>query len=206
MWFNGSMTNDFALSPADQDLLFREARTANAFTDEPVTDEQLQAIFDLAKWGPTHMNAQPLRVVAVRSPEKRAQLVEAMMGSNQPKTLAAPLTLVFAFDQDYHEALTTQFPALPAARDMHASMGREGRSRAGIISASLQIGYWIMAIRAAGLAVGPMGGFDPEAVDKLLFPDGVSKSLVIANVGHGDPASYYPRGPRLGFDEVITTV
>ena len=32
-----------------QDLLFRSARTANAFTDEPVTDEQVRAIHDLVK-------------------------------------------------------------------------------------------------------------------------------------------------------------
>ena len=36
-----------------QDLLFREAHTANAFTDEPVTDAQMRAVYDLVKWGPT---------------------------------------------------------------------------------------------------------------------------------------------------------
>ena len=50
------------LDPAAQDLLFREARTANTFTDEPVTDEQVQAIYDLVKYGPTSMNQSPLRV------------------------------------------------------------------------------------------------------------------------------------------------
>ena len=54
-----------ALDTHAQDLLFRDARTANSFTDEPVTDEQLAAIHDLVKWGPTAMNQNPLRIVAV---------------------------------------------------------------------------------------------------------------------------------------------
>ena len=57
------MSDVLALDPAAQDLLFREARTANAFTDEPVSDEQVQAIYDLVKYAPTSMNQQPLRIV-----------------------------------------------------------------------------------------------------------------------------------------------
>src|SRR3954470_8988490 len=33
------MSDSLFLAPEAQDLLFREARTANTFTDEPVTDE-----------------------------------------------------------------------------------------------------------------------------------------------------------------------
>src|SRR6478735_3583109 len=79
------------LSPEAQDLLFRDARTANAFTDEPVTEEQVRAIYDLVKWAPTSMNIQPLRVVLVRTPEARGRLVEHMGGNNKPKTSTAPL-------------------------------------------------------------------------------------------------------------------
>lgn len=56
------------LDTAAQNLLFLDARTANAFTDEPVTDEQVQAVYDLVKYAPTAYNQQPLRVVLVRSP------------------------------------------------------------------------------------------------------------------------------------------
>ena len=67
-----------ALDPAAQDLLFREAQTANTFTDEPVTEEQVQAIYDLVKYGPTAFNQTPLRITLVRSAEARERLVQHM--------------------------------------------------------------------------------------------------------------------------------
>ena len=72
-----------ALSDDAQELLFRSARTANSFTDEPVSDEQMQAIYDLIKWAPTSMNLQALRIVLVRSPEARAKLVDHMARRQQ---------------------------------------------------------------------------------------------------------------------------
>lgn len=203
---------DSTLSPAltlpqdAQDLLFREARTPNAFTDDPVTDEQLREIHDLVRWAPTSMNQQPLRVVAVRSPEQRAALVDAMMGGNQAKTQDAPLTLIFAADKDFHDNLVTQFPVNPGARDLFEGFGREGREGSARLNAALQIGYWVMGVRAAGLAIGPMTGVDFAKVDQTFFPDGRHTALVVANVGRPDDSSYYPRGPRLDLDDVLTTV
>ena len=80
-----------ALSDEAQDLLFRDARTANTFTGEPVSDDQVRAIYDLVKYAPTSMNQQPLRIVLVRSPEARGRLVTHMSDRNQAKTAAAPL-------------------------------------------------------------------------------------------------------------------
>ena len=50
-----------ALAVADDvaDLLFREARTVAEFVPGEVTDEQLAAVYDLVKWGPTAMNTLP---------------------------------------------------------------------------------------------------------------------------------------------------
>lgn len=200
------MTDQIVLSQDDQKLLFLDARTPNNFTDEPVTDEQLQAVYDLVKWAPTSMNQQPLRILAVRSEEKRDALVEAMMAGNKPKTRTAPVTLIFAADKDFHSNLSTQFPANPNAEAMFEGFGREGRDASARLNAALSIAYWILGVRAAGLQIGPMTGFDVAAVDKEFFPDGRHTALVVANVGHADPESYYPRGPRLAYDQVVTTV
>lgn len=197
---------DLQLDADAQDLLFREAHTPNAFTDEPVTDEQLQAIYDLVKWGPTSMNQQPLRVVSVRSGEKRAKLVEAMMAGNKPKTEQAPVTLIFAVDKDFHENLDELAPAIPTARAMFEGFGRDGREQGARLNAALQIAYWIVGVRAAGLGIGAMTGFDAAAIDAEFFPDGRFTTMVVANIGHSDESSYYPRAPRLGFDQVVTTV
>src|SRR4051812_10571029 len=106
-----------ALDPAAQDLLFRDARTANTFTDEPVSDEQIKAIYDLVKWAPTSMNTQPLRVLLVRSREARDRLVTHMSDGNKAKTGTAPLVAILAADTDFHEHLPTVFPHAPNAKD-----------------------------------------------------------------------------------------
>ena len=86
----------FVLDSAAQDLLFRTARTAKTFTDEPVSDEQVAAIYDLVQWGPTMTNSQPLRIVQARSDDARARVVSHMLPNNADKTAKAPLIAVLA--------------------------------------------------------------------------------------------------------------
>ncbi|MCW2426563.1 hypothetical protein M2260_001471 [Rhodococcus erythropolis] len=57
------------LDAAGRELLFTAARTANSFSNEPVTDDELTAIWELAKWAPTAANTNPLRVLFVRTEE-----------------------------------------------------------------------------------------------------------------------------------------
>ena len=109
-----------ALSAEAQELLFRNARTANSFTDAPVTDEQIQAVYDLVKWAPTSMNMQPLRVVLVRSTDARAKLVDLMADGNKAKTGTAPLVAILAADVNFHDELHKTFPIFPGARDVFA--------------------------------------------------------------------------------------
>jgi 3-hydroxypropanoate dehydrogenase len=193
-----------ALDTAAQDLLFREARTANTFTDEPVTDEQIQAVYDLVKYAPTAFNQQPLRVVLVRSPEARERLVRHMSAGNQAKTSTAPLVAILAADNEFHEELPTVFPVFPGAKDLFAE--RPVRERSAALNASLQVGYFIIGVRAAGLAAGPMTGFDGEGVNKEFFADGEHSVLAVVNIGRPGADAWFARNPRLAYDEVVTTV
>jgi len=192
------------LDPTAQDLLFREARSANTFTDEPVTEEQVQAIYDLVKFGPTAFNQTPLRVVLVRSPEARERLVEHMADSNRPKTATAPLVAILAADNEFHEDLPALFPHFPQVKDMFFSE-RPVREQAAGFNAALQAAYFIVGVRAAGLAAGPMTGFDFAGVQKE-FLDGDHTPLMIVNIGKPGEDSWSPRSPRLSYDEVVTTV
>ncbi|TQM83699.1 3-hydroxypropanoate dehydrogenase [Saccharothrix saharensis] len=187
-----------------QDLLFREARTANAFTDEPVTDEQLRAVYDLVKWGPTAMNSQPLRVLFVRGEEAKARLAPHMAEGNRAKTLAAPVTAILAADTDFHEHLATTFPHFPGAKAAFADDAR--RTEAAKANALLQVGYFIVGVRAAGLAAGPMSGFDAEGVRREFFADTPRVPLVVVNIGHPDHAGTHPRNPRLDYAEAVRTI
>lgn len=184
-----------------QDLLFRQARTANAFTDEPVTDEQIEAIYDLVKWAPTAMNSQPLRVVVVRSEEAKARLLPDMFEGNRAKTGTAPATALLAADIDFHDEFVKTFPHSPRARDIYADEAH--RAATAELNTSLQIGYFILGVRALGLAAGPMTGFDADAVSKEFFPDGRHRVLVAVNMGKPAENAWFDRLPRLDYDDVV---
>ena len=194
---------ELTLSPEAQDLLFREARTANAFTDEPVTDEQVAAIYDLVKYAPTAMNTQPLRILLVRDGEPRERLLKHMADGNRDKTANAPLVAVLAADTDFHDHLHRTFPHFPGARDMFGDDA--AREQAAKFNATLQIGYFLLGVRAAGLAAGPMGGFDAAGIDEEFFAGRNLKSLLVVNIGRPAEDAWFDRLPRLEHDEVIVT-
>ena len=199
------MTDALVLDKAAQDLLFRDARTANGFTDEPVSEEQVRAIHDLVKYGPTAMNNQPLRVTVVRSREARERLVSHMSGNNAPKTSTAPLTLILSADSDFHEHFPKTFPIAPDAREDFAAMPAEARASMAEQNTYLQIAYLIVGVRAAGLAAGPMTGFDAEGVRKEFFgEDSPLRPLVVMNIGKPSPDAWFDRLPRLEHEEVFT--
>ncbi|MFF8725197.1 malonic semialdehyde reductase [Streptomyces sp. NPDC015171] len=192
------------LDPAAQDLLFREARTANTFTDEPVTEAQVQAIYDLVKYGPTAFNQSPLRITLVRSAEGRERLVKHMAEGNQAKTATAPLVAILAADNEFHEELPALFPHFPQAKDVFFGE-RPAREGAAALNAALQAAYFIIGVRAAGLAAGPMTGLDFEGVRKE-FLDDDHTPLMVVNIGRPGPDAWYPRSPRLAYEDVVTTV
>jgi nitroreductase len=198
-------TAPLALSDDAQDLLFRNARTANTFTDTPVTDERMRAVYELIKWAPTSMNMQPLRIVLVRSEEARARLVTHMADGNKAKTSTAPLVAILAADAHFHEEMPRVYPIFPGARDMFAAndAAREANAR---LNASLQVGYFILGVRAAGLAAGPMTGFDADGINTEFFGDGEHNVLAVVNIGEPGEGAWFDRLPRLDYDDVVTTL
>ncbi len=191
------------LDKDSQDLLFRSARTANTFSDEPVSDEQIAAIYDLVKYAPTSMNIQPLRVVLVRTPEARERLVAHMSDGNKAKTGSAPLTAILAYDPEFHEHLPTQFPHFQGAQNLFKD--KPHRFDTGKFNALLQVGYFILGVRAAGLAAGPMTGFDAAGIDKEFFSESGYKTLVVVNIGKPGENAWFGRLPRLDYEDVVST-
>lgn len=186
--------NDNAL-----DQLFRTARTQNAFQDRPVEDAQLHALYDLLKWGPTSANMSPGRFVFVKSPEAKEKLRPALSEGNLAKTMIAPVTVIVAYDEDFHEKLPYLFPHTDAKAWFDGP--RENRHDAAFRNGSLQGAYLILAARALGLGAGPMSGFDNAKVDAAFFAGTTVKSNFLVNLGYGDPAGVFVRSPRLSFDE-----
>jgi 3-hydroxypropanoate dehydrogenase len=198
-------TTPYVLDDAALDTLFREARTANTFTDEPVTVDDIRAIHDLFRFGPTAMNNQPLRLVVVQSPEARERLVQHMGGSNKAKTASAPAVVIVAADEAFQERLEEHFPHAPGVRKMFDD-DAELRVDNARLNTALQTGYLILAIRAAGLAAGPMAGFDRAGVDAEFLAGTSWRSEYVINIGHPGPDAWADRLPRISFDDAATVV
>jgi 3-hydroxypropanoate dehydrogenase len=194
-----------ALEAEAQRLLFTEARSANSFTDEPVSAEQLRAVYELTKWAPSSANTQPLRILYVSKGEARDRLVRHMAEGNRAKTASAPVVAVLAADLEFHEHIPTVFPIRPEMKDTFAA-NPEGRAAHARFNATLQAGYFLLGVRAAGLAAGPMTGFDADGVDGEFFPDGRWRSLMVVNIGHPGENAWFDRLPRLDHDKVVRHV
>ena len=196
---------DFApLEPHALDVLFRQARTYNRFSGE-IDDALLHRLYDLAKFGPTQTNTCPARFVFVRSPEAKAKLGPALDKGNHDKTMAAPCTVIVGYDMAFYDKLPLLFPHTDA-RGWFSDASEEELYRIALRSSSLQGAYLILAARALGLDCGPMSGFDRAKVDAAFFAGTKIQSNFLINLGKGDPASVYPRGPRLPFDEACEIV
>jgi 3-hydroxypropanoate dehydrogenase len=194
-----------AIDDATADRLFRTARTVTSFAESDVTDEQLAAVYDLIKWGPTSMNVSPLRVLVVRTPEARERLVARVPEGNQERVAKAPVTLVLAYDPDFHERLDVLIPHMPGAREIFAG-DDEARAGTARTNALIQAGYLIVGLRAAGLSAGPMHG-NYDEIDAEFFAENGWKGLLVVNVSAAEGAeTTRPRAPRLSFDEAAQVV
>ena len=187
------------LSDAGMDLIFRSARTHSAWLDKEVSDVLLEAVYDLAKFGPTSANCSPMRVLYVRSAAAKERLKPALSEGNLAKTMAAPVTAIIGHDLAFYEKLPELFPHTDA-RPWFAGKPDHIQTTA-FRNGSLQGAYFIIAARSLGLDCGPMSGFDNAAVDQEFFPDGQIKSNFLCNLGYGDAAELFPRSPRLAFDQ-----
>lgn len=187
------------LSDEALDQLFRTARTYNGFTDRPVSEDQLHAIWDLVKFGPTSANCLPARIVWCTSDTAKARLAALAMPANGEKILQAPVTAIIGMDLEFYENLPELFPHTDA-RSWFAGNDELAKATA-FRNSSLQGAYFILAARALGLDTGPMSGFANDAVDAEFFADQPSvKSNFIATLGYGDAATIFERSPRPGFD------
>jgi 3-hydroxypropanoate dehydrogenase len=190
-----------ALDQRALQTLFHEARSANGFLPEPVSPDVLEAIVDATKFAPTAMNALPLRIVFVTSQARRDRLRPLLMPGNVAKMDSAPVTAILARDLNFHEALPRLFPHAPQA---YFDMARDSADPMSLQNATLQAGYFILAVRAHGLDAGPMGGFDKAGVDAEFFPDGTRKSILLVTLGYGDDSKLFPRNPRPEFEEIAS--
>ena len=192
--------HDHPLSADALDQLFHEARSYNGWLDKDVSDAQIEAIYELAKMGPTSANMQPARFVWCKSQEAKDKLAQFASEANKKKIRSAPVCVIIGYDIDFHEELPWLFPHTDAKSWFEGN--EAGRKEAAARNSALQGAYLMLAARSLGLDCGPMSGFDNAAVDRAFFADQPQvRSNFICGVGYGDPASIFGRSPRPDFDK-----
>jgi len=156
--------------------IFTDAHTAYLFTPEAVGDADLARIYELAKFTPTALNSQPLRITFVRTDAAKARLLPLLSESNRAKSASAPVV----------------------------AKNAEGRTAMAMNNAWLQAGGFILAVRAAGFDAGPMGGINAPGIDAEFFAGTPLRTFMVVNIGHVAEDGAFPRNPRLGFDQAVT--
>src|SRR5947208_13054319 len=150
------------------DKLLRDARTHSAWLDKPVSDETLRELYNALKWGPTSANASPARFVFIRTAKGKERLRPSLAPGNVEKTMAAPVTVIVAYDLQFYEKLPKLFPHNPGMRDLFVANAAlvEVTARR---NSSLQGAYLILAARAMCLDCGPMAVCDYAKLDEECF-------------------------------------
>jgi 3-hydroxypropanoate dehydrogenase len=188
------------IDAAGLDLLFREARTHNKWHEDAVSDETLHELYDLLKQGPTSANSSPARFLFLRTKEAKERLAPALSSGNLAKTMAAPVTVIVAYDPKFYERLPVLFPHNPDATSWFTSNESLAATTA-FRNGTLQGAYLMLAARALGLDTGGMSGFDNAKVDAEFLADRGWRSNFLVNLGKGDPSGVFARSPRMAFDE-----
>jgi len=183
------------------DMMFNANRSFNGWKDEPVSDEQLKQIYDLMKQCPTSANCCPLRIKFVRSEEAKAKMVPVVAERNRAKTLQAPVTAILGFDHDFYQHFATLTPHRPTEMKERMENNPEMVPWWANLNGALQAAYFMTAVRAIGLDVGPMQGVDKPGMDALYWSGTKVKTAFIVSLGRGDESTIFKKLPRFDFEE-----
>lgn len=78
------------------DSMFYDRWSPRAFHNDPIPDQQLQSLFEAARWSPSCYNEQPWLFVYATGREDRERFISALMARNQLWVQHAPV-LIFCF-------------------------------------------------------------------------------------------------------------
>ena len=185
-------------------LILSEARSHYAWTDRPVTDDDLRRLYDAFKFGPTSANGNHARFIFVRSADAKEKLAACVNPGNVEKVKTAPVTAIIAYDVEFWRHL----PRLHPHKDMSPSFAADPlkSETAAFRNGSLQGAYLMIAARALGFDVGAMSGFANAKVDEAFLAGTTFKSNFLCNIGYADETALFERLPRFGFDEICELI
>lgn len=74
--------------------ILKQRRSGVAFSDKPLEADKLTALLEAFRWGPSSRNAQPWRIVVVRTPEAHQKFDAALSANNQKWATKAPVKMI----------------------------------------------------------------------------------------------------------------
>jgi len=144
----------------------KSRRSVRAFTDEPVTEKEIEKLIEAARWAPSAGNMQSWEFIIVRDPKIKQGLCKAAL--DQEFIKKAPVVIVVCAN-----------PMRSAQR--YGSRGINLYCLQDTAAATQNI---LLAAYAMGLATCWVGAFDEQkAKETLGVPEGV-RPVAIVPVGH----------------------
>ncbi len=166
-------------APASPPLLqtIASRRSLRAFSDRPVSDEQLRRLFEAARWAPSSGNGQPWRFVVTRRGSEAHQRLAVTLRSGNAWATRAPVLI------------------LAAVKTVHDSPGKPVRAnRRALLDLGLGLQNLLLQAAAEGLIGHPMAGFDEEEAGRAAGVEGDHRVGVLLALGHpGDPSTLDPK-------------
>ncbi|MBK8341251.1 MAG: nitroreductase family protein [Flavobacteriales bacterium] len=150
--------------------LIRQRWSARAFSDRPITEEELHTVFEAASWAPSAMNEQPWRYrYALRGTPWFAALWECLLPGNQPWAQNAGALVVCSGLVLLHKH----------NQPNHSWQHDVGMANANLLTQAVSMGIYGHL----------MGGFDHAKANSALSIDTTTEELVcFLALGHlGDP-------------------
>ncbi|MFH1151381.1 MAG: nitroreductase family protein [Actinomycetota bacterium] len=157
-------------------------RSVRKYEETPVTDEQLDAVLETARYAASWANKQGWQIMAVRDPEIRAK-VSAVLEHNpgQKAVAAAPVLLVVCMDPDES--------GNPDGRDYYMA------------DAGILMDHLMLEAAEQGLGTVFIGMFDENGVRAALgVPD---QYRIVGLTPLGVPAKMPGERPRKELSEIV---
>ena len=193
------------LSDDGIDLVLAKARSFYRWQDKPVSDDDLERIYDIMTEGPTSNNGHPIRILFARTDESKQRLVPALKGNNVEKVQTSPVCAIIAYDMEFHKRVPELFPHNPGKMQMYIDNPKRCADDA-FRNSTLQGAYFMIAARALGFDVGPISGFFNDIVDEEFFKGTSIKSNFLCPIGYGNEESVWQKLPRPAFDTICELI
>jgi len=182
-------------------------------TTKPLESDKLHTILEAARLSPSSAGIEPWNFYVVENPELRKQL------GQQPKMVEAPALVVITYRTDAQKLIDENIARaakilgrteeeLQGFRDVQEGSAHSKPDVEAWLKAQVYIPLGILLETAAllGVDAGPMEGFDPQNVAKVLQLPANRKVATMVALGYRKEGPSRDKKTRQSYDEAVITV